>query len=316
MRAVVVDPDAPGRLVIRDVEEPTPGPSEAIVRVHSVSLNRGESRGALLWAEAGVRPGWDLAGIVEQAAVDGSGPPVGARVVGLVRTGSWAERVAVPTDALAELPENLTCAQASTLPVAGLTALHALYKRGTLLDRKVLLTGATGGVGSYGIQLAKLAGAHLTAHVRRAEQEALIRAWGAETVAVGEDLATAAKPFGPFDLVLESVGGDALPQALQLLAPDGLCVSYGTSAGYTVTYDAADFFMLGGASLYGLSLFHELPRVESAAIGLERLARMVSTGKLTPHIEVEAPWEKVAEVAQGLVNRKFVGKAVLHVAKE
>jgi NADPH:quinone reductase-like Zn-dependent oxidoreductase len=210
----------------------------------------------------------------------------------------------------------VTFAQASTLPVAGLTALHALYRRGTLLDRKVLVTGATGGVGDFGIQLAILAGAHVTAHVRRADQEALVREWGAANVAVGDDLVTAGKPFGPFDLVLESVGGNVLPQALQLLAENGLCVSYGTSAGYTVTFDAADFFMLGGASLYGLMLIPELKRGESGAIGLDRLARMVADGRMKPHISVEESWEKVAEVAQALVDRKYPGKAVLHVVRD
>src|SRR5690348_9654626 len=98
-RAVVVDPEAPGRLVIRSVPEPAPQRGEAVVRVRAVSLNRGEVRRAGM-AAAGWRPGWDLAGIVERAAADGSGPPVGARVVGLVLEGAWAERVAVPTHAL------------------------------------------------------------------------------------------------------------------------------------------------------------------------------------------------------------------------
>jgi NADPH:quinone reductase-like Zn-dependent oxidoreductase len=316
MRAVVVDTEAQGRLVIREVEGPKPGPSEAVVRVHAVSLNRGESRMALTMASTGARFGWDLAGVVEQAAADGTGPKAGERVVGLMRPGSWAEQVAVSTDALATLPSSVTFAQASTLPVAGLTALHALYRRGTLLDRKVLVTGATGGVGDFGIQLAILAGAHVTAHVRRADQEALVREWGAANVAVGDDLVTAGKPFGPFDLVLESVGGNVLPQALQLLAENGLCVSNGTSAGYTVTFDAADFFMLGGASLYGLMLIPELKRGESGAIGLDRLARMVADGRMKPHISVEESWEKVAEVAQALVDRKYPGKAVLHVVRD
>ena len=126
-RAVVVDPEAPGRLVISPVAAPVPDRGEAVVRVRAISLNRGEVRRAGM-AVAGWRPGWDLAGEVERAAADGSGPRVGARVVGLLPEAAWAERVAVPTHALAELPEKVTLSQAATLPVAGLTALYALAK--------------------------------------------------------------------------------------------------------------------------------------------------------------------------------------------
>ena len=142
-RAVVVDPDAAGRLVIRPVPEPAPDRGEAIVRVQAISLNRGEVRRSGM-AAAGWRPGWDLAGLVERAAADGSGPRVGTRVVGMLLEGAWAERVAVPTHALAQLPDKVTVSQAATFPVAGLTALHALAKGGLLLGRRVLVTGATG----------------------------------------------------------------------------------------------------------------------------------------------------------------------------
>src|SRR5262249_21046881 len=134
-RAVVVDLQAPGRLVIASVRDPTPDRGEAIVRVRAISLNRGEVRRAGM-AAAGWRPGWDLAGEVERAATDGSGPRVGARVVGMLGEGAWAERVAVPTHALAALPDNVTFSQAASLPVAGLTALYALEKGGLLLDHR------------------------------------------------------------------------------------------------------------------------------------------------------------------------------------
>src|SRR3989442_15399638 len=124
-RAVVVDPSVTGRLSIQSVPAPAPERTEAVVRVHAISLNRGEVRRSTQ-APAGWRPGWDLAGVVEKQAENGSGPRVGARIVGLVREGGWAEHVAVQTTWLAELPENVTFAQAATFPVAGLPALHAL----------------------------------------------------------------------------------------------------------------------------------------------------------------------------------------------
>ena len=149
IKAVVVDPGAPNRLALADVEEPSPTPSEALVRVAAVSLNRGEVRRAES-SEPGFRPGWDLAGTVERAAADGSGPPEGSRVVGFLPSGAWAELACVPTDSVAALPEGVSFEEASTLPVAGLTALYALEEGGNLLGRSVLVTGASGGAGQFG----------------------------------------------------------------------------------------------------------------------------------------------------------------------
>lgn len=100
IRAIVVDPSVPERLVIREFEPPSSLPNEAIVQVASVSLNRGEVRRSQS-ADAGWRPGWDFAGTIEAAARDGSGFPVGTRVVGFLPDGAWAEQVAVPTHAIA-----------------------------------------------------------------------------------------------------------------------------------------------------------------------------------------------------------------------
>ena len=306
-RAVVVDPQAPGRLVIKPVPDPTPDRDEAIVRVRAISLNRGEVRRSAM-AAAGWRPGWDLAGEVERAAADGSGPRAGARVVGMLGEGAWAERVAVPTHALAELPEKVTFAQAATFPVAGLTALYALAKGGLLLDRRVLVTGATGGVGDFAVQLARLAGAHVTATARRAEQVAALRALGAHDVSVGEEIPSTPK----YDLILDSVGGRTLGTALSALERGGTCVTFGVSATSEVTFDARNFFVGGRATLYGFYLFVELS-VEPAGIGLRRLANLVAAGQLTPHISVERSWKEIAQVAQDLMARRYPHKAVLTI---
>ena len=311
IRAVVVDPSAAGRLVFRDVEYPTPGPSEALVRVRAISLNRGEVRTAYM-AEAGWRPGWDIAGVVEREAADGSGPRAGARVVGMLVDGAWAEVVAVPTTMLAELPESVTFAQAATLPIAGLTALWTLEYGGLLLDRNVLITGATGGVGHLAIQLARLAGARVTGVVRQPRYEAMVKAAGAHGVIVSEDLGDA-RDSGLYDHILDSVGGRTLANALKLLAPDGTCVNFGISGGGEVTFDLRHFFLLGGATLYGFIIFHELKR-KSVSEGLTRLSRFVADGRLRPQIEVEAPWTQIGDVAQRLMNRSFTGKAVLHTS--
>jgi NADPH:quinone reductase-like Zn-dependent oxidoreductase len=304
-RAVVVDPDAPGRLVIRAVAEPAPDRSEVVVRVRALSLNRGEVRRSTM-AAAGWRPGWDLAGVVERGAADGSGPRVGARVVGLLGEGAWAERVAVPAHAVAELPDQVTFSQAATFPVAGLTALYALAKGGPLLGRRVLVTGATGGVGDFAVQLAHHGGAHVTATVRRAEHAAAIRDLGADEVVVGEEIASSPR----YDLVIESVGGRTLGTALAALERGGVCVTLGVSAAAEVTFDARQFFVSGRTTLYGFYLFTELGN-EPASVGLRRLADLVAAGQLTPHISLERPWADISQVAQDLMARRYTGKAVL-----
>jgi NADPH:quinone reductase len=303
--AVLVDPDAPGRLAIRPVPEPMPDRGEAIVRVRAISLNRGEVRRSGM-APAGWRPGWDLAGVVERAAADGSGPSVGERIVGYLPEGAWAQRVAVPKSNLAVLPDQVTFSQAATFPVAGLTALLALAKGGPLLGKRVLVTGATGGVGDFAVQLARLAGAHVTASVRRSDQVSAVRELGARDVVVGDELPRSPK----HDLILDSVGGRTLGSALAALERSGVCVTLGASASAEVTFDAREFFVTGRTTLYGFYLFTEFGN-EPASVGLRRLAQLVAAGQLAPHISLERPWKEIGQVAQDLMARRYQGKAVL-----
>ena len=311
MRAVIVDPSVDGRLALAEVPAPDPLPSEALVQVAAVSLNRGEVRRSMS-AAPGWRPGWDLAGTVERQAADGSGPAEGTRVVAMLGAGAWAETVAVPTNALAALPDAVSFAQAATLPVAGLTALYALDKGGTLLERKVLITGASGGVGHFAVQLARRAGAQVVGAVRQERHVAFVKEAGAHQVVVSAD-GTAATEHGPYHLILDSVGGAMLGNVIAQLDERGTCVSFGISGGIETTFDARRFFGTGGCTLYGFILFHELES-DPAANGLARLARMVSSGHLRPHIDVEASWTEVARVAQALMDRRYPGKAVLHLA--
>ena len=142
MRALVAAPGAPGGIEPRDVDEPVPANGVAVVEVRACSLNRGECA-ALLIAEDGWRPGWDVAGVAEPA-LDGSTPPAGTRVTAWASGGGWAERVAVRSDHLAPIPDDLSFETASTLPVAGLTALGTLAFGGSLEGTSVAITGAAG----------------------------------------------------------------------------------------------------------------------------------------------------------------------------
>ena len=310
VRAIGVD--QPGRRAIKPVELRDPERDEIAVRVTAISLNRGETRRAVQQAEAGWRPGWDFAGVVEGEARDGSGPQAGARNVGILPSGAWAERVNCRSHAAAALPDAVSDAQASTLPVAGLTALHALRQGGLLLGRKVLVDGASGGVGHLACQLAQAAGALVWGHVRREEQRAQVAAWCGGRLAVGRDL-SAAKGEGPYWLILDSVGGSALSAAMGMLAPSGTCVTFGVSEAGTANVESRTFFGTGGARLYGLTLFHELMSVERASVGLALLAAEIAAGRLKPQIAVEAGWSEVGAIARRLIDRDFTGKAVLHV---
>ena len=307
MRAVVVDDAAPGRMLLAEVARPRPQPTDVLVRVQAISLNRGEIKTALA-APGGFRPGWDFAGVVAQCAEQGSSCPVGTRVVGLMPFGGWAEYVAVSPLMIAPLPDNVSLEAAATLPVAGLTARAALAKGPQREGVRVLITGASGGVGTLAIQLAKHQSADVTAAIRNGAHQALVRRLGADHAAIGEAL-DGADQFGPYDLILESVGGPTLGRALSLLAPGGTCVVVGASSGNSTTFDAARF-RVGGTSLYGLVMQYELARTPPS-IGLQDLLALVQQQKLKPVIERRGSIGELSRVAEELMQRQFVGKAVL-----
>ncbi len=311
MRAALIDPTAPGHLAVTDVADPVLSPNQALVRVKAVSLNLGEVRRARREA-AGTHLGWDLAGFIAQAAADGTGPAEGSRVVGIVPAGSWADHAAVETRMMAVLPDRVSFAAAAALPVAGLTALYALEQGGQLLGRRVLVTGASGGVGLFAIQLAKLSGATVTALVRRESQSDLVRGAGADHVVCGER-ATGAVDHGPFHCILDSVGGEVLADSLQLVDRGGILVNFGVSAGETATVDVRDFFRVGRARMYGLYLFTEFGR-RSACDGLGVLAGLVADGALDPHIAAEGRFDEIGILAERLFNREISGKAIVHIA--
>jgi NADPH:quinone reductase-like Zn-dependent oxidoreductase len=181
-----------------------------------------------------------------------------------------------------------------------------------LLAETVLITGPTGGTGDFACQLAKLTGAKVIATVRSPEREDFARKAGADEVVIGGD-PTVAAAFGPYHLIIDSVGGPHFGKIAAMLASNGTLVIFGTTAGTDVTFSASKFYSTGGTTLYGMILFKEIQQTESASIGLKKLASLLSAGKLQPHIDIEEPWEKIAEIAQKLTDRQFIGKAVLHL---
>jgi NADPH:quinone reductase len=304
MLALVNTPDQPTPLELRDIAEPVPTADQALVEVHAFSLNRGELA-SFARNKAGWVPGQDIAGVVLRPAANGKGPAAGVRVVALVDDFGWARRAAVPSHRMAELPDSVSFAQAATLPVAGLTALRTLRHGGPLVGRRVLITGAAGGVGTLAVQIAARSGARVTAVVGRPERAAGLLALGAAEVVQGIETAQ-----GRFALILESAGGASLATAIQLVEARGTIVVYGNSSTEPTTIGFANFRGAPNARIQSFSYFTSEAE-ERFAADLALLVSLIADGSLKPHIGVERSWRDILQVGERLRDRQVAGKAVL-----
>lgn len=303
MRAIVYDPQAPANLRFDEVGEPSPGEGQAVIEVHAIALNFGEVHFIDQMRLPGEVPGWDSAGVVVQAAADGSGPQAGARVVGFGGEAGWAERRAVDTANLAELPEFVEFEEAAALPVAGVTALQAVRALGPVVGRRVLITGASGGVGRFAVQLAARAGAHVVAAVGSPARGEGLAELGADDVVIGLDAVT--EPvFG----VLDNVGGPLLAQAFGLVSDGGSVQSIGMASNEPTTIDFEIHRRLGNRKR--LEPFTVRAPFQS---DLQYLLSLLAEGELDPQIGLRDTWDNVGAAAQALLDRRVPGKAVLRV---
>jgi NADPH:quinone reductase len=299
MKAIVNNLDGP---VVTTVKDPRPGSGEALVAVRAFSVNRGEL--ALLQTRTGGwRPGQDIAGVIVEPAADGTGPAAGTRVAALAEQAGWAELAAVPAGRLAALPPEVSTEHAAALPLAGLTALRTLRFAGDLLGRRVLVTGASGGVGRMQVQLAAAAGAEVTA-VARPEYEKELLALGVSSVVADPSAAD-----GLYHLVTDWVGGASLAAGLAKVTPGGTVV-LGSGNTEKAPLSIYDFFGHEGARVVGyLSYAYSEP----PGPDLATLAGLAAAGRLDPGVSLTLPWTQLPDALAALAERRISGKAVLTV---
>jgi NADPH:quinone reductase-like Zn-dependent oxidoreductase len=303
MKALVHNQVGKHMLTMDSAPAPEPGPSQALIQVVAFSFNFGEVAFRTPDLPNGTIPGWDAAGIVVTPAADGSGPAAGSRVVTFGWGGAWAEFRAVDTKELAVVPDGVDLGSTAALPVAGVTALQAVRRLGPILSSRVLVTGASGGVGRYAVQLASLAGAEVVASVGSHERGEGLLDLGAAEVVIGPQAMT-----GRVDGVVDNVGGQQLAEAYQRLSSGGVVVAVGMASKEPTTIDFEEARM-----------GHDRGRIETFNISvplssdLQYLVRLVEQGRLEVPVGWRGDWHSYEEAIVQLLNRQVRGKAVLDV---
>lgn len=303
MRAIVFDPDARNNFALADAPEPVPSaPDELLIEVKAISLNFGEVKYGDNAEHPGDIPGWDSAGIVVTAAADGSGPPVGTRVAGAAWSQGWAQRRVLASDNVAAIPDSLDFETAAALPVVGVTAVQIIRRLGPVLGKRVLVTGASGGVGRVAVQLAARAGAHVVAVVGSPQRGAGLRELGADEVVVGLD------GVAPVHGVLEHVGGTMLSDAYALLEDGGTVISVGAASGQpsVIDFEAARMARKNN----GIESFMTTWPVGA---DLQYVLDLAGRAELDAQVGYRDSWDNLDAAIDALLGRRVAGKAALTV---
>ncbi|MDZ7882087.1 MAG: zinc-binding dehydrogenase [Mycobacterium sp.] len=303
MRAIVFDPDAPRKFAFADAPDPVPtAPNELLIDVKAISLNFGEVYYGDNAEHPGDIPGWDSAGVVICAAADGSGPPVGARVAGASWSQGWAQRRVLASENVAVMPDSVDFDTAAALPVAGVTAVQTIRRLGPVLGKRVLVTGASGGVGRLAVQLAARAGAHVIAAVGSPERGTGLRELGADEIVVGLD------GVAPVHGVLEHIGGTVLADAYGLLADGGTLISVGSASGQSTPID-----------FEAARMARKNNRIESFMANwplgeeLQYVLDLTGRGLLDAQVGYRDSWDNLDAAIDALLGRRVAGKAALTV---
>jgi putative PIG3 family NAD(P)H quinone oxidoreductase len=318
----VLPPEDPRIPVPRvgDLPDPVPGPGEVLVEVKAAGINHAELlqiRGQYppLPGESEV-PGLECAGVVVGDEAPGLWQP-GARVMALLGGGGHATRVAIPTGQLMLLPDNLSFIEGGAIPEAGLTAWTNLVAEGEIqAGETVLITGATGGMGSFAVQLARELGARVLAAGRNPDRLEQLKELGVQEICVaGSDLAQQVREATGgrgVDLVFDLVGGASINAHLGALRNGGRLVLIGLLGGRKVDVDLD--MVLGRRLRIQGSVLRPRSRAEKArlvegfsAFALPRLR----DGRLRPVVEKVVPFERAAEAYKALEQGGTFGKIVL-----
>ena len=323
MRAIVQDRyGSPDVLTAAVIDRPEPGAHDVLLRVRAAGLDRGTwhlmtGKPYLMRVIGfGFRrpknrvPGLDVAGTVAAVGPAVTRFAVGDEVYGVAR-GSYAEYAAAHEDKLAHKPANISFEQAAVVPVSGLIAQRGLVDVGKLqAGQKVLITGASGGVGSYAVQLAKALGAEVTA-VSSAGKADLVRSLGADHIVdyTREDFADGSHRY---DLILDIAGNPSLARLRRALTPHGAAVILGGEQGGRVT---GGFGRTLRAPLLSPFVGQRLTMVTANENGrdLERLTALIEAGQVTPHVDRAYPLDEVPEAMARLVAGDVRGKVAISI---
>ncbi|MFD3707330.1 NADP-dependent oxidoreductase [Nocardia sp. NPDC058658] len=309
MRAIGQDTfGGPEVLQVIEVDKPTPGPSEVLVRVHAAGVNPTDSwhRGSGGLFGNMVRLGWDVSGVVEAVGVGVTLFAPGDEVFGMPRlpyaAGTYAEYVTAPARHLAHKPANLTHIEAGALALVALTAWQALVDTADVQPgQRVLIHAAAGGVGHVAVQIAKARGAYVLA-TARADNHDFVRELGADEVIdyTTTDFEEAARDI---DVVVDTIGGEYGPRSLRTLRPGGIIVSLAPPAEAALVEEAGPLGVRAGFMI-----------VEPDNGGLRAITELVEAGALRPHVETVLPLELVSKAHEISDNQRTRGKIVLTVA--
>lgn len=301
MRAVIVDPSSAAGIRLGAAAAPSPSPAQAVVRVTDFALVARSTRYART-LPAGAVPGFDAAGVIERAAADGSGPPVGTQVLTLATGGAWAELRAVAASDLAIVPPEVDLGRASAMATPAASALRALRRLGPLLGKRILVTGAAGAVGWFAIQLAHRAGAEVVAAVRSVDRAHSLRDLGAAEV-----VTELAQVRGRVAGAIDTVGGRQLLEAFQLLDDNGVVLSVGASSNEPTIFPP--YSTIGARrsleSLWDLTSFGS---------DLHYLLGLASRGQLALLDGERDTWTNIAQVGARLAAAPTASRALLSVA--
>ena len=307
-------------LAVAEIDRPVIGAGEVLVQVHAAGLDRGtwHLMAGLPYAArlmAGLRapknpvPGLDVAGVVVAVGSEVTRFQPGDEVFG-VGKGSFAEFAAAREDKLALKPSNLTFEQAAAVPVSGMTALRGLSDVGQLqAGQKVLIVGASGGVGSFAVQIAKALGAEVTGVCSTSKLD-LVRSIGADHVIdyTRDDFANGDKQY---DLILDVGGNSALSRLRRALTPHGTLVIVGGEGGGNWIGMGRQLRALALSPFVGQRLTILGPKEHYTVI--ERLTELIENDQLVPVVEQTYPLSDMPDAMRQLVAGRARGKLVITV---